>query len=163
MGTHQDQKKSKDGLRWPRYDGKMDKSQDRKTGGLSTKNILKAFKMAIVPTNFRRKLRLKKKSDAIQKIIVGEILSYMKENTTPKFQISYLEKGALLIKCVDQRVKKWLLDNVYKLSIEERLVLKVDIAMVVLRTTKVLVKVPKRPVKRLPEQFVKMMKTQTQG
>lgn len=60
-----------------------DKKMNQKIRGLSTRVVLKAFKMAIV--NVPEKSLTEEQADEMLEIIVEKVLSFEEENTAPKF------------------------------------------------------------------------------
>lgn len=111
--------------------------------------------------SFPEKTLTEEQSNANQDIIVGEVISYEEEDTTPKLLNSLLERGVLLIPCVEKTDNKWLVEKVPKLS-EDASVLKVVLARVMFRT-ELLVWVHKCLWKLQLQQILNMMKTQNKG
>lgn len=95
--------------------------------------------MPIIPVKFPEASFTEDQVDVIQVIIMGKVLSFEEEDSVPKLHNSYFQKEAFLITCMDEMAKKWLKVKVHHIVVKKVLKLKVELARIVFRTTKVLV------------------------
>jgi hypothetical protein len=147
----------------PGQNNKKPRVQDPERKGMLHSEAVKAYKMAVVLSDFPGSKMTDEMAETTQNILVGEMLSFDKEGTAPQFSNCYLEKGALLVTCSNQETKKWLEEITPTLQIGDNVKLRVGSAKQILGVHKVSLWIPK-PMNRVPaEQALRLLWTQNKG
>jgi hypothetical protein len=129
------------------------------SSGVSYRDI-SAIKMAIVPDTYPEATLSAEQGEVIEDAIMDEFQP-LEDGSAPSFVGTYMEKGALIISCLNEITKKWLETLIPKLTpLGEHSLIKVGLRKDILRSTRIFFRAHPKLSKKTPERIIEMLDKQ---
>jgi hypothetical protein len=123
------------------------------------KAALTTTKIAVVPANYPTDKFSEEQGELVQSALIGAIVS-LEDGDCAQLAGSYIERGAVILSCMNQQTVDWVLSTAPKLTPWEGAKLVAGDRSVLLRVTKVVLKTPKQLASTEPSQLAAMLTKQ---